>query len=102
MVAYGYAIVCHNNIALCDDGTHLLESKALDSKSMDALVNLEGETPSNLQVTLSITLEMMPMDSPTSIATNVQVPLGTRYSFQKSKMAISIMDNEMPTQKKNV
>jgi hypothetical protein len=49
---------------------------------------------------------MMPMDSPTSIATNVQVsfadvlvPLGTRYSFQKSKMVASIMDNEMPTQK---
>jgi hypothetical protein len=48
---------------------------------------------------LLITLEMMPMDSPTSIATNVQVPLGTRHSFQKSKMATSIMDNEMPIQK---
>jgi hypothetical protein len=94
MVAYGYAVVCHNNIVLCDDGTHLLEFEAPNNKGMDALVNLEGEAPNNLQVILLITLEMMPM-GPTPIATNVQVPLGIRHSFQKSKMATSIMDNEM-------
>ncbi len=48
MVAYGYVVVCHNNIVLCDDGTHLLEFEAPNNKGMDALVNLEGEAPSNL------------------------------------------------------
>jgi hypothetical protein len=38
MVAYGYAIVCHNSTTLCAIGTHLLESETPNNKDMDTLV----------------------------------------------------------------